>query len=56
METRKSISGAADLGVDLAGEDLDGAVQVGVEDGAGAGEKEKKDANKIRRWIHGLET
>ena len=42
METRKSISGAADLGVDLAGEDLDGAVLVGVEDGAGENEKKTK--------------
>ena len=49
METRRSNSGAPDLGVDLDGEDLDG-VEDGVEDGAAG----KRLESETSRQIHDM--
>ena len=54
METRRSNSGAPDLGVDLDGEDLDG-VEDGVEDGAaGDGAAGKRLESETSRQIHDM--
>ena len=56
METRRSISGAVDLGVDLAGEEAGAEVVVvalaGVAALAGAGKKEKAETRTVVEIIH----